>query len=160
MYAIIETGGKQYRVAPGDILQVEKLDKAVGDRITFDKVLLVGNQGSDAIVGTPMVASASIEGEVVQQGRGEKILIIKYRRRKGYRKTEGHRQSFTRVLITKLSDGKGGSAAYDEGKRREILMSASIATSEKKKTKAAAKTTKTAAPKAAKATAKKPAKKA
>ncbi len=154
MYAIISTGGKQYRVSPGDILAVEKLSQELGARVNFDQVLLVGGKAeSEALVGLPFVAGASVEAEVVQETRGDKILIIKYRRRKGYRKTQGHRQNYTRLLITKLSDGKGTALEIDAAKRAAALMRASVPTAKKE----------TKAPKAAKAagTAKKaPAKKA
>lgn len=127
MYAIIETGGKQYRVTPGDVLSLEKLDGNIGQTVTFDKVLLVGGK-SDAqvLVGTPYVAQATLLAEIVEQAKGEKILTIKYRRRKGYRRMMGHRQMLTRVLVTKLEDGKGQTLAFDAAKRADVLRKASV----------------------------------
>ncbi|HRK01449.1 MAG TPA: 50S ribosomal protein L21 [Oligoflexia bacterium] len=126
MYAIIETGGKQYRVAPGEVHTFEHINGNVGDSITFDKVLLVGTQGGDTSVGTPYVNQATAIGEIVQQTRGEKLLTIKYRRRKGYRRTIGHRQELTRVLVTKLANGAGSETQYDSAKRNELLIKASV----------------------------------
>jgi large subunit ribosomal protein L21 len=100
MYAVIKTGGKQYRVAEGDQLRVEKLAGAVGDGITFDKVLLVG--GESLKVGKPLVAGAKVEAKIVRQGLGPKVLIFKMRRRKNYRRKTGHRQPFTALEITKI----------------------------------------------------------
>lgn len=169
MYAIIETGGKQYRVSPGEILTVERLQGNVGDTVKIDKVLLVGGKSeSDVLVGTPYVAQATLEGEIVQQSRGDKLLVIKYRRRKGFRKTLGHRQEQTKLLITKISNGKGGQSEFDSAQKKQVLMKASIPSSAKKKAAAAsaapeAKKTKApttekktaAAPRAKKATSKK-----
>lgn len=126
MYAIIETGGKQYRVAPGEIHTFEHINGNVGDQITFDKVLLVGTQGGNTAVGLPYLAKASAIGEIVQQTRGDKLTTIKYRRRKGYRRTIGHRQELTRVLVTKLADGVGAELQYDTSKRNELLIKASV----------------------------------
>ena len=99
MYAVIKTGGKQYRVSEGDTLQVEKLPGNPGDKIKFDQVLLIG--GDDATkVGTPVVKGASVAGEIVTQGRSKKIVVFKMRRRKNYRRKTGHRQAFTAVKIT------------------------------------------------------------
>ncbi len=128
MYAIIETGGKQYRATAGDVLFLEKLQGDNGTMITFDKVLLIGGKtDKNVLVGKPYVASAKLQAEIVEQNsRGEKLLTIKYRRRKRYRRTIGHRQELTRVLITKIEDGQGGSFEYDTAKRNEILMGASV----------------------------------
>lgn len=101
MYAVIETGGKQYRVAPGDTLQVERLEAQAGQPFTFDRVLLVENNGRYS-VGTPTVANASIVADVVEHLRGEKKLTFKLKRRKGYRRTIGHRQELTRVRISEI----------------------------------------------------------
>jgi large subunit ribosomal protein L21 len=102
MFAVIRTGGKQYRVAQGDILDVEKLDAEEGSEIALDDVLMVG-EGSDVAVGAPRVAGASVTAKVVSQFRGPKVLIIKFRRRKHYRRTQGHRQNLTRIEITQVS---------------------------------------------------------
>jgi large subunit ribosomal protein L21 len=99
MYAVIKTGGKQYRVAPGDRLQVEKLPGSVGDSVTFSEVLLVGGEG-DLQIGRPMLAGAKVEAKITAQDRAKKIIIFKLRRRKNYRRKKGHRQPFTGLEIT------------------------------------------------------------
>src|SRR3712207_193874 len=101
-YAIIETGGKQYRVAVGDLLSIEKLSVEPGSGITFDRVLMVGGDGSPK-VGTPLVAGATVQAEVEQQFRGPKIVVFKYKRKKRYRHRTSRRQSLTRVAITAIS---------------------------------------------------------
>ncbi|MGI6704132.1 MAG: 50S ribosomal protein L21 [Clostridia bacterium] len=102
MYALIETGGKQYRIQEGDILSVEKLSVNEGENISFDKVLLIG--GEDGVkVGKPYVEGAAVEGEVLFHGKGKKIIVFKYKAKKNYRKKQGHRQPFTRVKITKIN---------------------------------------------------------
>jgi large subunit ribosomal protein L21 len=102
MYAIIKTGGKQYRVAEGETLRVEKLN-AEGDSNTvkFDQVFLVG--GDEVKIGTPMVEGASVDAEILRQGRAKKIIVFKKKRRKGYHKKQGHRQAFTEVKITGIN---------------------------------------------------------
>jgi large subunit ribosomal protein L21 len=102
MYAVIATGGKQYRVAQGDVLRIEKLDAEAGAQVEFDNVLLVGS-GDDVRVGTPQVEGGKVTATVRTHGRGEKITIIKFRRRKHHRKQMGHRQDFTEVEITGIS---------------------------------------------------------
>ena len=102
MYAIIVTGGKQYRVQEGDVIFVEKMDVAEGTNVNFDSVLAVGNEGS-VKVGTPVVEGASVEAKVVKNGKGKKIRIFKYNAKKGYRKRQGHRQPYTKVTIGKIS---------------------------------------------------------
>ena len=109
MYAVIKTGGKQYRVAQGDRLRVEKLAGNVGDTVTLGEVLLVG-QGDGVRVGAPLVGGAKVEAKIVAQDRGKKIIIFKFRRRKNYRRKTGHRQPFTALEITAIS-GCGGSGA-------------------------------------------------
>jgi large subunit ribosomal protein L21 len=101
-YAIIETGGKQYRVAVGQTLSIEKLPVEPGADITFDRVLMVGGEGS-AKVGTPLLAGATVQAQVEQQYRGPKIVVFKYKPKKRYRRRTGHRQSLTRVAITAIN---------------------------------------------------------
>ncbi|MGE4233611.1 MAG: 50S ribosomal protein L21 [Bacteriovoracia bacterium] len=125
MYAIIQTGGKQYRVQPGDVVSLEKLEGDVGSQVVFDKILLVAKD-SGPLIGKPLVSGAKLEAEIVDQTKGEKLLTIKYRRRKGYRKVQGHRQLLTRVLVTKLDDGQGGSESFDASKRADVLRKASV----------------------------------
>ena len=102
MYAVIVTGGKQYKVAEGEFLKVEKLDAETGATIEFDKVLLVAN-GDDVKIGAPVVEGAKVTAEVVSHGRHDKVNIIKFRRRKHHMKRQGHRQWFTEVKITGIS---------------------------------------------------------
>ena len=101
MYAVIETGGKQYRVAPGDTLEVERLETEAGKPHTFDRVLLLANDGKVS-VGAPTVAQAKVVADVTQHLRGEKKIAFKMKRRKGYHRTVGHRQELTRVKITEI----------------------------------------------------------
>lgn len=100
-YAVIKTGGKQYRVAQGDRIRVEKLPGDVGAEITFDEVLMLG--GDNVAVGTPLVSGASVKAKIVAQDRAKKIIVFKYRRRKNYRRKNGHRQPFTELEITGVS---------------------------------------------------------
>ena len=102
MYAVIKTGGKQYRVMQGETLRVEKLEADVGAAVTFDQVLLLG-EGEGITVGTPLVTGASVAATVKAQGRGDKVRIIKFRRRKHHMKQQGHRQYYTEVEITSIS---------------------------------------------------------
>ena len=102
MHAIIETGGKQYKVTEGDTLFIEKLPVEAGNNVTFDKVLAVID-GEKATFGAPTVAGASVEAKVVKNGKGKKIRIFKYNPKKGYRKRQGHRQPYTKVEIGKIS---------------------------------------------------------
>jgi large subunit ribosomal protein L21 len=99
MYAVIKTGGKQYRVEQGDVLRIEKLEVGTGENVDFDEVLLVAD-GDKVNVGQPLIAGAKVTAEVLSQGRHDKIRIIKFRRRKHYRRQAGHRQWFTEVKIT------------------------------------------------------------
>lgn len=98
MYAVIKTGGKQYKVSEGDLLKVEKLAGSVGDSIELDEVLMVG--GEEVKVGTPLLPNAKVTARIVEQGKDKKILVFKSKRRKGYRKKNGHRQPITRLKIT------------------------------------------------------------
>ena len=104
MYAVIESGGKQYRVQPGDTVVVEKLPGTPGDAIAFDKILLVSSDDSVAI-GRPVVDGARVTGQIVEQGRGEKLTVYKFKRRKNQRKRNGHRQQYTAVKISEVVHG-------------------------------------------------------
>ncbi|WP_168123751.1 50S ribosomal protein L21 [Paenibacillus sp. HB172176] len=101
MYAIIETGGKQYKVQEGDVIYIEKLDGGEGESVTFDRVLAVtGNDGF--VSGTPLVAGATVTGKVEKHGKGQKIIVYKYKAKKNYRRKQGHRQPYTKVTIEKI----------------------------------------------------------
>ena len=102
MFAVLNTGGKQYKVSPGDLIKVEKLESDVGDKVTLSQVLMVG-QGEDVEVGSPYVSNCEVTGEVVEQGKGAKIIVFKKKRRKGYRRKNGHRQRFTQLKITEIT---------------------------------------------------------
>ena len=100
MYAVIKTGGKQFRVEAGTEIFVEKLDVEAGDTYTFDEVLMIG--GEKTIIGTPVVPGAKVLAKVIKQGRGKKIIVFKYKVRKKYRKKQGHRQSYTKLVIEQI----------------------------------------------------------
>ena len=102
MYAIIKTGGKQYMVKVGDVLTVEKLDAESGEKVMFEEVLAVGDNG-ELQVGNPVVAGAKVEGTVVGNGKAKKVIVFKYKPKKDYRKKQGHRQPFTKVKIEKIN---------------------------------------------------------
>ncbi|MGA7178592.1 MAG: 50S ribosomal protein L21 [Thiobacillaceae bacterium] len=102
MYAVIKTGGKQYRVTSGDKLRIEMLPADVGSEVTFDQVLMVGGDG-EMKLGAPLLSGASVKATVLAQGRSDKIRIFKMRRRKHYRKSQGHRQHYTEVQISNIS---------------------------------------------------------
>ena len=102
MYAVIETCGKQYKVSEGDVVFVEKLNVNEGDKVTFDKVLLISD-GDKVKVGTPTVKNAKVEATVVEHGKAKKVLVYKYKAKKNERKTQGHRQPFTKIKIEKIS---------------------------------------------------------
>ena len=102
MYAVIKTGGKQYRVIPGEKLKIEQIPADIGSEIVLDQVLMVAD-GETTKVGTPLVAGATVKATVVSHGRGDKIKIFKMRRRKHYRKTQGHRQNFTEIRIETIA---------------------------------------------------------
>jgi len=104
MYAVIRTGGKQYRVNPGDVIKVEKLAGAVGEEINFDDVLMLAGEG-DPVVGNPQVKGAKVVGRIVAQDRAKKIIVFKHKRRKGYRLKQGHRQYYTGVAIESIDTG-------------------------------------------------------
>lgn len=101
MYAVIKTGGKQHRVAEGDVLNVEKLNVEASSEVVFDEVLTVVND-ADVKIGQPVVEGAKVTAKVVEQGKGEKILVFKYKAKSNYRKRQGHRQPFTKVEISKI----------------------------------------------------------
>ncbi len=101
MYAIIATGGKQYKVSEGDIITIEKLGIEAGEKVTFDQVLAVS--GNDLKIGNPTVDGATVDATVVKEGRGKKVIVYKYKRKTGYHKKNGHRQSYTQVKIEKIN---------------------------------------------------------
>ena len=102
MFAVLTTGGKQYKVSQGDLIDIEKLDGNVGDTITLEQVLMVG-EGEKVEVGSPYVSGCKVTVEVIDQGKGAKVIIFKKKRRKGYRRKNGHRQLFTQIKITEIS---------------------------------------------------------
>ncbi len=104
MYAVIKTGGKQYRVSAGDKLNVESLDAAEGSDVQIDQVLMIGN-GDDVTIGSPMISNASVTARVLEHGRAKKVNIVKFRRRKHHRKQMGHRQNYTKLEITGINAG-------------------------------------------------------
>lgn len=173
MHAVIRTGGKQYRVAEGDVLRVEKLDAAPGGKIELDEVLLVAD-GEDIKVGSPLVEGGKVTAEVRAHGRGDKIEVIKFKRRKKYRRKYGHRQDYTELRVTGISAGAkkaskktGAKAASEkaESGKAEAGGKAAPKKTESRKSTAGKATPKKAAPKKAaskkaapkKAAAKKPA---
>ena len=101
MYAIIATGGKQYKVAEGDVIKVEKLGAAAGETVVFDQVLVVG--GDEVKVGSPVVEGATVSASVVKEGKAKKVIVYKYKRKTGYHKKNGHRQQYTQVKIEKIN---------------------------------------------------------
>ena len=98
MYAVITTGGKQYKVSPGDVVRVESLDAKKGDTVELKEVYMIAD-GDNVSVGKPTLTSAKVTAEVVEEGRGEKLVIFKHRRRKGFRRTNGHRQNYTAIKV-------------------------------------------------------------
>ena len=102
MYAVVATGGKQYRVTEGDLLRIEKIDGDVGDTVTFDRVLMVAD-GDALSFGQPVVENAAVRAKIVEQGRSKKTLVFKYKRRKRYRRKKGHRQAYTAVKIDSIA---------------------------------------------------------
>lgn len=102
MYAILKTGGKQYMVNEGDVISIEKLNAASGEKVIFEEILVVSNNG-DLKVGAPNVAGAKVEATVIEQGKGKKVIVFKYKPKKDFRKKQGHRQPFTKVRIDKIN---------------------------------------------------------
>ena len=103
MYAVIQTGGEQYRVSEGDVLNVEKLAVEAGENVVFDKVLTVVNDG-DVMIGKPVVEGAKVTAKVVEHGKAKKIFVFKYKAKANYRKRQGHRQPYTKVEISKIEE--------------------------------------------------------
>jgi large subunit ribosomal protein L21 len=102
MYAVFSTGGKQYRAVPGEVIRVEKLDAEAGSTVTIDRVLMIGD-GDNVTVGAPLVKGATVAAKVRGHGRADKVMIVKFRRRKHYRKQQGHRQHYTEIEITGIN---------------------------------------------------------
>jgi large subunit ribosomal protein L21 len=102
MYAIIKTGGKQYRVSEGTVLKIEKVPGEKGDKVSFSEVLLISADDGALKVGDPLVAGAVVTGEICEQGKEKKVVVYKYKKRKNYRRKQGHRQPFTRIKIDKI----------------------------------------------------------
>lgn len=131
MFAVIKTGGKQYRVAANDLLQVEKLSGEAGDTVTFDEVLMLGSD-TDTQIGTPTVEGASVAAEVVEQARSKKVIIFKKKRRQNYRRKKGHRQEVTMVRITDIltagaKPAKKAAAAKPKAEKKEAAPKAAAA---------------------------------
>ena len=146
MYAVVKTGGKQYRVAKDDTILVEKLDAEEGQKVTLSDVMLLG-EGDNVTVGTPVVANASVEAQVVSQTRGPKIIIFRRKRRKNHRRTQGHRQDLTLLKITDINSSAKKAAA--PAKKAAAKADAAPAAEKKAPAKKAAAAKKTAAKKAA-----------
>lgn len=126
MYAIIETGGKQYRVQKDDVFHVEKLDAQVGDKVIFDKVIAVG--GDELKVGSPYVEGCNVTAEVVEHGKEKKVIIFKYKAKKDYRRKNGHRQPYTMVKILGIGEGEvsGTKKAAASTPREAVKVSMSM----------------------------------
>jgi large subunit ribosomal protein L21 len=143
MYAIIKTGGKQYKVAPGDVIRIEKLSAAEGETVSFDQVLMLAD-GDKIQVGTPLLAGQTVAASVLRHGRGDKIRVIKFRRRKHYRKETGHRQDYTEVSITNVG---GKTAAPKAAVKKQAATEGEPAPKKKASADKAAPKKKTAAKK-------------
>jgi large subunit ribosomal protein L21 len=127
MYAVIETGGKQYRVSPGQTLEVELLPAEPGSKVTLERVLLVTNDDGKTLVGAPLVPGGAVVGMVAREGRGKKIIVFKYKSKKRYRRTRGHRQDYTYLLITDIQ-ANGESLVPDTERNRYERLAARQAT--------------------------------
>ena len=125
MYAVLKTGGKQYKVAVNDVIIVEKLAGEAGDSIDLDEVLMLGD-GEASTVGTPMVSGARVTARVLEQKRGDKIIVFKKKRRKNYRRTRGHRQDQTVLRITDIHFGRGVAAHGAQEGRRQFTQRARL----------------------------------
>lgn len=135
MYAVVETGGKQYRVQSGDVIKVEKLAGAAGEKIALDKIL-AASDGASLKVGAPVVAKAAVEAEILEQGKGDKVIVFKKKRRQNYRRKNGHRQELTTLRVTSISvDGK--TSVYE----KKASVKAEVASEEVAEKKSAAKKT-------------------
>lgn len=121
MYAVIETGGKQYRVQPGDFVQIEKLEGQEGAAVKFEQVLFASKGDATVWIGKPYLSGALVQGEIVGQGRGDKIIITKMKRRKQYRRNQGHRQEYTQVLVTTVDNGAGEKANLADDQKKQKL---------------------------------------
>ena len=130
MYAIIKTGGKQYRVQQGDELRVEKLVANVGDTVVFDEVVAVG--GDKLVVGTPFVEGYAVEAEVLEQGKADKVIIYKYKAKKDYRRKNGHRQPYTLVKVTGIGASAEKAAKAEEPEKEEAKAASKVSASMKK----------------------------
>jgi large subunit ribosomal protein L21 len=137
MYAVIKTGGKQYKVAAGDYLKVEKLEGEVGSKVVIDKILMLAD-GDEVTIGSPLVAGAKVNATVLSHGKADKVMIFKFHRRKHYRKTQGHRQSFTEIQIDDIN-GKGAAKAEAKPKVAEAKPTAEAKPAAVKKAAAAKK---------------------
>ena len=129
MFAIVETGGKQYRVQEGDVITVEKLNVEAGEKIVFDKVLMLSD-GETVKVGAPYVESCNVTGTVVENGKGPKVIIFKYKAKKDYRKKQGHRQPYTMIKIDKVSARKARKTVAKTAEENAPQAEAAEATSE------------------------------
>jgi len=144
MYAVIATGGKQYRVVKDDIIDIERLEGDVGKKISFDEVLVVG-EGEKIECGTPLLKSAKVDAEIVEQFRGKKLVVFKMKRRKGWRRKQGHRQELTKVKITKIAGVKAEKkAAAPKAEKKAEKKPVETKQAPVKKATAAKKTEKTA----------------
>ena len=168
MYAVIKTGGKQYRVSPGDVLVVEKILGDAGAKVKLDKVLIVGEDGKDPEVGVPMISDAAVNCEVIEQSRADKVIVFKKKRRQGYKRKRGHRQNQTVLRVLDIN-GKGAlkmlaknpTISKDSSSKSDVAEKPKVEKSESTETKSltAKKNTevKSSAPKKKVVTEKKPA---
>lgn len=143
MYAVIKTGGKQYRVSPGDVLVVEKLIGDAGAKVKLDKVLIVGEEGKDPEVGVPIISNAAVNCEVIEQSRADKVIVFKKKRRQGYKRKKGHRQNQTVLRVLDIN-GKGAlktpvknpAISKDSSSKPEVAEKPKVDKSESTETKA------------------------
>ncbi|MGI9439587.1 MAG: 50S ribosomal protein L21 [Parvibaculales bacterium] len=143
MYAVIQTGGKQYCVSKDDVISVERVDGKIGDKVKFDEVLMLGESNKAPSIGRPYLAGASVAAQVLEQGRADKISVIKFKRRKNYHRTKGHRQHETVLKITDISaktaTAKAATAKTTSAAKATETKAAKKATPKKAATKATAK---------------------